>query len=33
MGYRLILWHAVAEGIDGDQEESHATMGLDFFKP
>jgi hypothetical protein len=33
MRYRLALWTAVAEHINGDEEESIATMGLDFLKP
>jgi len=29
----LVRWHAVAEEREGDEEESIATMGLDFLKP
>ena len=33
MRYRLVLWPAVAERLDGDEEESIATLGLDFLQP
>ena len=33
MGDHLVRWHAVAEAMEGDDEESIATRGLDFLKP
>ena len=33
MGNHLVRGHAVAEEMEGDYEESIATMGLDFLKP
>jgi hypothetical protein len=32
-GEHLVRWHEITEEMDGDEEESMTTRGLDFVKP